>query len=116
MALGICWLARLDVYAQDGNRNPYRDVPLNRKKLAETLADPEAPIAVRTGAARVLWRIDPKVAAEAARALDEKQDAEMRERFEAVMQGEIDAASEEYDRLPPPFRVFSRRDSSREPE
>mgnify|MGYP007130730005 CR=1 FL=1 len=104
------WMTRLDLFAQDGCRNPYRDVPLNRKTLASTIADSEAPIVVRTGAARVLWRIDPKIATEAVNKLDKNDEADMRERLEAVMQADSEAASEEYDQLPPPFRVFSPRD------
>ncbi|MDC0744305.1 hypothetical protein [Polyangium mundeleinium] len=105
------WLARLDASVRARESEPYRGVPLDRRDLAETIGDPAAFAAVRAGAARVLWRIDPEVAREAVRDLNPESDRDVVGRLRLVMQEDIDEASERYEELAPPFRVFVRRDA-----
>lgn len=95
------WLERLD--ALPVHRSAYRGDAMSREALLETLADDEATVDARAGAARVLARRLGEPAPQLVRVVT---DPEVRVRVEAAaLEEDPEEAATELDRLGPVFRA-----------
>ena len=95
------WLGRLDAIAATLARSEgYREIGVTLRDLWWALEDPDAPVALRSAAARVLARAAPEQAkTRIAQAVCRQHDERARERIRVALEEDVDVAAHELDAL-----------------